>query len=158
MRGNEKVIAHLNEALKEELTAINQYFLHAEMCHNWGYHRLGGYIKKQAIDEMKHAEELMERLLFLDALPQMEYLPLNVGQSVRAQIEADLKLELNAVTMYNNAVRVSRDAGDDASADLFRRLLKDEEEHVDWLEAQMHQIKEVGYERYLSMQLEGPKD
>ncbi len=158
MRGNEKVIAHLNEALKEELTAINQYFLHAEMCHNWGYHRLGGYIKKQAIDEMKHAEELMERLLFLDALPQMEYLPLNVGQNVRAQIEADLKLEINAVSMYNNAVKVSREAGDDASADLFRRLLKDEEEHVDWLEAQMHQIKEIGYERYLSNQVEGPKD
>jgi bacterioferritin len=158
MRGNEKVIAHLNEALREELTAINQYFLHAEMCHNWGYHRLGGYIKKQAIDEMKHAEELMERLLFLDALPQMEYLPLNVGQNVRAQIEADLKLEINAVTMYNNAVKVSREAGDDASADLFRRLLKDEEEHVDWLEAQMHQIKEMGYERYLSNQVEGPKD
>jgi bacterioferritin len=158
MRGNDKVIAHLNEALKEELTAVNQYFLHAEMCHNWGYHRLGGYIKKQAIDEMKHAEELMERLLFLDAMPQMEYLPLNVGQNVRAQIEADLQLELNAVKMYNEAVRVSREAGDDASADLFRRLLKDEEEHVDWLEAQVHQIKEVGYERYLSTQLEGPKD
>src|SRR5688500_994706 len=106
MRGNDKVIAHLNEALREELTAINQYFLHAEMCHNWGYHRLGAYIKKQAVDEMKHAEELMERLLFLDALPQMEYLPLNVGQNVRAQIEADLKLELNAVAMYNNAVKV----------------------------------------------------
>lgn len=158
MRGNDKVIAHLNEALKEELSAVNQYFLHAEMCHNWGYHRLGGYIKKQAIDEMKHAEALMERLLFLDAMPQMEYLPLSVGQNVRAQIEADLQLELNAVKMYNEAVRASREAGDDASADLFRRLLKDEEEHVDWLEAQVHQIKEVGYERYLSMQLEGPKD
>ena len=158
MRGNEKVIAHLNEALKEELTAINQYFLHAEMCHNWGYHRLGAYIKKQAIDEMKHAEELMERLLFLDALPQMEYLPLNVGQNVRAQLEADLKLEINAVSMYNNAVKVSREAGDDASADLFRRLLKDEEEHVDWLEAQVHQIDEMGYERYLTTQVEGPKD
>ena len=158
MRGNEKVIAHLNEALKEELTAINQYFLHAEMCHNWGYHRLGGYIKKQSIDEMKHAEELMERLLFLDALPQMEYLPLNVGQNVRAQIEADLKLEINAVSMYNNAVKAARDAGDDASADLFRRLLKDEEEHVDWLEAQVHQIKEMGYERYLSNQAEGENE
>jgi bacterioferritin len=158
MRGNEKVISHLNEALKEELTAINQYMMHAEMCHNWGYHRLGGYIKKQSIDEMKHAEALMERLLFLDALPQMDYLPLNIGQNVRAQIEADHKLEVNAVKMYNDAIRVAREAGDDASSDLFRRLLKDEEEHVDWLEAQLHQIKEIGYERYLSMQLEGPKD
>jgi bacterioferritin len=158
MRGNEKVIAHLNEALREELTAINQYFIHAEMCHNWGYHRLGSYIKKQAIDEMKHAEVLIERLLFLDATPAMEYLPLNVGQNVKGQLEADLKLEVNAVKMYNDAVKASRDAGDDASADLFRTLLKDEEAHVDWLEAQLHQIKEIGYERYLSNQMEGPKD
>ena len=158
MRGNADVIAKLNDALKEELTAINQYFVHAEMCHNWGYHKLGGYIKKLAIDEMKHAEVLIERLLFLDAMPAMEYLPLNVGQNVRAQLEADLKLEVNAVKMYNDAVRAARDAGDDASADLFRNLLKNEEEHVDWLEAQMHQIKEIGYERYLSNQIEGPKD
>lgn len=157
MRGNEKVIAHLNEALREELTAINQYFIHAEMCHNWGYHRLGAYIKKQAIDEMKHAEVLIERLLFLDATPAMEYLPLSVGQNVKGQLEADLKLEINAVKMYNDAIKASRDAGDDASADLFKTLLKDEELHVDWLEAQMHQIKEIGYERYLSNQSEGPK-
>jgi bacterioferritin len=128
------------------------------MCHNWGYHRLGGYIKKQSIDEMKHAEELLERILFLDATPTMDLLPLNVGQNVRAQIEADLKLEVNAVKMYNDAIKVSREAGDDASADLFRRLLKDEEDHVDWLEAQLHQITEIGYERYLTMQMEGPKD
>jgi bacterioferritin len=137
MRGNDQVIAQLNHALKEELTAINQYFLHAEMCHNWGYHKLGDYIKKQSIDEMKHAEELIERLLFLDATP---------------------KLEQNAVAMYNAAVKISRDAGDDTSRDLFSKLLKDEEEHVDWLEAQVHQIKEMGYERYLSNQTEGSKD
>jgi len=158
MRGNETVIAHLNEALREELSAINQYFLHAEMCHNWGYHRLGDYIRKQSIDEMKHAEKLIERLLFLDAVPKMDYLPLNVGQSVKTQLEADLKLEVNAVAMYNKAVKASRENSDDASADLFRLLLKDEEEHVDWLEAQMHQIKEMGYERYLSNQTEGAKD
>lgn len=158
MRGNDKVIAQLNEALKEELTAINQYFLHAEMCHNWGYHRLGDYIKKQSIDEMKHAEQVMERLLFLEAVPSMEYLPLNIGQSVKAQLAEDLKLEVGAVAMYNKAVQVSRDQGDEASADLFRRLLKDEEEHVDWLEAQVHQIEEIGYERYLAVQLEGSKD
>jgi bacterioferritin len=158
MRGNDTVIAHLNEALREELSAINQYFLHAEMCHNWGYHRLGDYIKKQSIDEMKHAEKLIERLLFLDAVPKMDYLPLNIGQSVKAQLEADLKLEVNAVAMYNKAIKASRDNGDDASADLFRLLLQDEESHVDWLEAQMHQIKEIGYERYLSNQTEGSKD
>ena len=155
MRGNDQVIAQLNEALQEELTAINQYFLHAEMCHNWGYHKLGSYIRKQSIDEMKHAEKLIERLLFLDASPKMEYLDLTVGSSVRQQLEADLKLEVNAVGMYNKAIKVSRDAGDDASRQLFTLLLKDEEDHVDWLEAQLHQIKEIGYERYLSLQVDG---
>jgi bacterioferritin len=157
MRGNDQVIFHLNQALKEELTAINQYFLHAEMCHNWGYHKLGDYIRKQSIDEMKHAEELIERLLFLDATPKMEYMELSVGANVRAQLEADLKLEHNAVAMYNKAIQVSREAADDTSRDLFSKLLRDEEEHVDWLEAQMHQIQEMGYERYLSNQTEGPK-
>jgi bacterioferritin len=157
MRGNAQVIAQLNQALKEELTAINQYFLHAEMAHNWGYHKLGDYIKKQSIDEMKHAEELIERLLFLDATPKMDYMELNIGQNVRQQLEADLKLEENAVEMYNKSVQISRDAGDDASRELFARLLRDEEQHVDWLEAQLHQIKEMGYERYLSNQTEGPK-
>jgi len=158
MRGNSKVIDHLNEALREELTAINQYFLHAEMCHNWGYHGLGDYIKKQSIDEMKHAEELIERILFLDATPKMEYLDLNIGNNVREQLEADLALEINAVKMYNQAIAASRDANDDASRNLFTKLLADEEEHVDWLEAQVHQIKEMGYERYLTMQIAGPKD
>ena len=94
MRGNAKVIAQLNVALREELTAINQYFIHAEMCHNWGYHRLGDYIKKQSIDEMKHAEKLIERLLFLDATPKMEYMELKVGQCVKDRLAADLKLEV----------------------------------------------------------------
>jgi bacterioferritin len=145
-------------ALREELTAINQYFLHAEMCHNWGYHKLGTYIKKQSIDEMKHAEKLIERLLFLDAVPKMENMDLGVGQNVKAQLEADLKLEVNAVEMYNKAIQISREAGDDASRELFSFLLKDEEMHVDWLEAQLHQIKEMGYERYLSNQAEGQGD
>ena len=158
MRGNKKVIDQLNLALREELTAINQYFLHAEMCHNWGYHALGDFIKKQSIDEMKHAEELIERLLFLDATPTMDPMELSIGQSVKAQLEADLKLEVNAVGMYNKAVQIARENGDDQSRELFSKLLKDEEEHVDWLEAQLHQIKEMGYERYLSNQTQGPKD
>ena len=158
MRGNAQVIAQLNQALKEELTAINQYFLHAEMCHNWGYHGLGDYIRKQSIDEMKHAEELIERILFLDATPTMEYMDLNVGTNVKNQLEADLQLEINAVAMYNKAIQISREAGDDQSRELFSKLLKDEEEHVDWLEAQLHQIKEMGYERYLSNQTAGSKD
>src|SRR5919201_683979 len=138
MRGNAKVIDRLNEALKEELTAINQYFLHAEMCHNWGYHRLGDYIRKQSIDEMKHAEKLIERILFLDATPSMEYLQLNVGTSVKSQLEADLQLEISAVEQYNNAIKVATEEGDNGSRDLFLTLLKDEENHVNWLEAQLH--------------------
>ena len=155
MRGNDQVIAKLNEALREELTAINQYFVHAEMCHNWGYHRLGGYIRKQSIGEMKHAEELLERVLFLDGTPKMEPLPLTIGQDVRAQIQNDLDLELKAVVMYNEAIRTAQEAGDNASRELFERLLKDEEEHVDFLEAQMNLIQQIGYERYLAQQIEG---
>jgi bacterioferritin len=154
MLGNPKVLAELNAALKEELTAINQYFLHAEMCENWKYDKLGDYIKKQSIDEMKHAEALIERILFLDGTPNLtELMQINIGRNVKEQIESDLKLELNAVAMYNASIRVARDEGDNASRELFERLLKDEEAHVDWLEAQLHQIKEIGYERYLSRQV-----
>jgi bacterioferritin len=158
MEGNPKVIAALNEALKEELSAISQYFLHAEMCENWHYVKLGEFIRKQSIDEMKHAESLIERILFLDGIPNMtELLHLNVGQTVRDQLQSDLKLEVNAVAMYNRLVAVARDEGDNMSRQLFERLLKDEEEHVDWLEAQIHQIQEIGYERYLSQQIRPPQ-
>ena len=154
MQGNPKVIAALNEALKEELTAINQYFLHAEMCENWKYERLAEHIKKESIDEMKHAEALIERILFLDGVPKMtELMQLAVGGNVKVQLESDLKLELAAVAMYNRFVQLARDEGDNASRELFERLLKDEEGHVDWLEAQLHQIQELGYERYLSQQI-----
>ena len=158
MRGNAQVINQLNLALREELTAINQYFLHAEMCHNWGYHGLGAFIKKQSIDEMKHAEKLIERILFLDAVPKMEYLELSVGSDVKAQLQADYKLELGAVEMYNKAVAIARENNDDASRELFALLLKDEEEHVEWLERQLHLIKELGYETYLSNLTEGKED
>jgi bacterioferritin len=154
MKGNPKVIAKLNEALREELLAINQYFLHAEMCENWHYHKLASYIKKQSIDEMRHAEAIMERLLFLDGVPNMtEPMQLSIGANVQAQLDSDLKLELAAVVMYNEGVKLARDQGDNASRELFERLLKNEEEHVDWLEAQLHQIKEMGYERYLGQQI-----
>jgi len=158
MQGNPKVIAALNEALKEELTAINQYFLHAEMCENWKYTRLADFIKKQSIDEMKHAEVLIERILFLDATPNMtELMQLSIGQNVKDQLESDLKLEISAVAQYNAAIETAREGGDNASRELFERLLKDEEEHVDWLEAQLHQIREIGYERYLSQQIKDEK-
>ena len=152
MKGNPKVIKELNDALREELTAINQYFLHAEMCENWGYKNLADYIKKQSIDEMKHAEVLIERILFLDGTPSMQPLQLTVGGTVRHMIESDLALEMGAVKQYNSAVQIATQEKDNGSRDLLVKLLKDEEDHVDWLEAQLHQIKEVGYERYLSLQ------
>lgn len=152
MKGNPKVIHELNKALREELTAINQYFLHAEMCENWGYTKLSDYIKKQSIGEMKHAESLLERILFLDGVPTMEPLKLSVGSSVKDMIQADLELEISAVGQYNNAVQIATELKDNGSRDLLVQLLKDEEGHVDWLEAQVHQMKEMGYERYLTMQ------
>ena len=153
MKGSQKVIAELNKALREELTAINQYFLHAEMCENWGYEKLSEYIKKQSIGEMKHAEALIERILFLDGIPAMEPMKLTVGANVKEMIQSDLDLEIAAVKEYNAAVQVAVAEKDNGSRDLLVALLKDEEDHVDWLEAQMHQIKELGYERYLSMQM-----
>ena len=153
MKGNPKVLSELNKALREELTAINQYFLHAEMCENWGYHKLSEYIKKQSIGEMKHAEVLIERLLFLDGTPNMQPLELTVGKNVQEMIQSDLDLELSAVKAYNAAIQIAVAEKDNGSRDLLVILLKDEEDHVDWLEAQMHQIKELGYERYLTMQM-----
>jgi bacterioferritin len=159
MQGDPKVIGQLNLTLKEELQAISQYFLHAEMCENWGYERLAEYIKKQSIGEMKHAEALIERILFLDGTPNMtEPMTLTIGKNVREQLQSDLELETRAVKMYNNAVNVARDAADNTTRELFERILKDEEEHVDWLEAQMHMIGEVGYERYLSEQMHEEDD
>lgn len=158
MKGKPKVIELLNEALKEELTAINQYFLHAEMCENWHYSKLGDFIKKQSIDEMRHAETLIERILFLDGTPNLtDPIKLTIGKNVKEQLESDLKLEIGAVEMYNRAVKVSGEEGDNASRELFERLLKNEEEHVDWLEAQLYQIGEIGYERYLTQQMRPEK-
>lgn len=154
MKGNAKVLDQLNHALRDELTAINQYFLHAEMSENWGYKKYSQYIKKQSIDEMRHAEALMERILFLDGTPSMEPMSLSIGRSVKEMIEADLALEVEAVATYNEAIRICVENKDNGSRDLFVRLLKDEEGHVDWLEAQVHQIKEIGYERYLITQTE----
>ena len=155
MQGNPKVIAALNAALKEELTAISQYFIHAEMCENWKYETLSKFIKKQSIDEMKHAEKLIERILFLEGTPNLAGpTQLKIGKTVKEQLENDVEAELDAVKMYNDAVRLSRAEGDNGSADLFAANLKDEEGHADWLEAQLGLSKEVGYERYLIKQVE----
>jgi bacterioferritin len=154
MRGNDNVIAQLNAALNAELTAIVQYMVHAEMCDNWGYERLGAYVKKQAIDEMRHAEELIERILFLDGAPQVSVaLTPKIGLSVKAQLENDLAAELEAVKQYNAAARVCVEAGDNASRDLFEKMVKDEEDHTDWLESQLGMIKEMGLENYLAQQI-----
>ncbi len=154
MKGNAKVITALNEALAEELRAINQYFLHSEMCENWGYEALSKFIKKQSIDEMKHAEKLIERILFLDATPTvLGPTQLKIGKNVQEQLASDLELELGAVKMYNDSVKLAREEGDNASSELLRDILKDEEDHVDWLETQLGIIKEISYERYLAKQL-----
>src|ERR1700733_2674962 len=154
MKGNPTVLEQLNHALRDELTAINQYFLHSEMSENWGYKKYSKYIKKQSIDEMKHAEMLMERILFLDGIPMMEPMSLAIGRTVREMIESDLKLEHEAVASYNESIRLCVENRDNGSRDLFVKLLRDEEGHVDWLEAQVHQINEIGFEEYLITQSE----
>ncbi len=153
MKGNPKVIRALQEALKAELTAINQYFVHAEMRENWGYHRLAEITKKHAIGEMKHAEKLIERILFLEATPQMELLKINIGDTVKKQLEIDLALEYDAVKKYNESIKTCLEQGDGSSRELFEDLLENEEEHVDFLEAQLHIINEVGIENYLPEQI-----
>lgn len=154
MKGKPAVLEALSQMLKEELGAISQYFLHAEMCENWGYERLSELIKKQSIGEMKHAEILIERILFLEGVPNMGDLPkLNIGKDVKQQIQNDLDLELSAVTEYNLAVAACQKAGDNATADLLKDILKDEEEHVDFLETQLGLIKDLGLENYLVEQM-----
>ena len=154
MKGNDKVLKALNESLKAELTAINQYFLHAEMCQNWGYLRLAKKNRDESISEMKHAEKLLERILFLEGAPNMTDLyPIKIGANVKAQLESDLALELQAVPQLNDAVKVATEAGDNASRELFEEILVDEEEHVDYLEAQLGIIKEIGLELYLAQQI-----
>ncbi len=156
MKGKPEVIAVLSEMLKEELGAINQYLLHAEMQENWGYPKLSALTKQQSIGEMKHAEQIMERILFLEGMPQMDKMgKLNIGKDVKQQIENDLALEKSAVADYNKAVETCRKAGDNASADFLLIILKDEELHVDQLETQLELIAQLGLENYLAQQMGG---
>ena len=156
MKGSEKVIAALNKTLQEEFTALSQYFIHAEMCQNWKYDALSSHLKKLSIMEMKHAERLIEHILFLEGTPNMTGpTQIKVGKTVQEQLGNDLKSELVAIKSYNEAVKLARAEGDNGSAELFTANLREEEEHTDWLEAQLSQIKEIGYERYLSVQLHG---
>jgi bacterioferritin len=154
MKGNDTVLEHLGEALKAELTAINQYFLHAKMNENWGYFRLAAHYRKESIEEMVHAEKLMNRILFLDGTPNMTNLgPIKIGKNVKAQLDNDLALELAAVKHLNGAILHATQVGDNASRALFGEILKDEEEHVDYLEGQLHALGEMGIENYLAQQL-----
>ena len=158
MKGNPKIIAILNQVLKAELTAINQYFLHAEMCENWTYKRLAEHTRKESIEEMQHAEKLMERILYLDGTPNMtDYFKINIGQSVKAQFQNDLQVEYDAVKRLNDGIETCVELGDNGSRELLESILTDEEEHIDWLEAQLHAISEMGMEAYLSQQLYGEK-
>ncbi len=154
MKGKPEVIEILSKMLKEELGALNQYMMHAEMQSNWGYKRLCAETKKQSIGEMKHAEALMERILFLEGTPNLAELPkLNIGKDVKQQLSHDLALEKGAVSEYNAAVAAARKAGDNVSADLLDKLLQDEEQHVDHLETQLSLIEQLGYENYLAQQM-----
>jgi bacterioferritin len=154
MKGDAEVVGLLNEALSEELTAINQYFLHAEILENWGYKKLAGFIKKDSIDEMKHAETILERILFLDGAPNMSnYRKLEIGKTVTEMLANDLKLELGAREMYNRLIDLAIKKDDQGTADLMKKLLKDEEGHVDGLEAQMTMIQDMGLQVYLSIQV-----
>ena len=156
MRGHENVIAELNAALRAELTAIIQYMVHAEMRTDWGYGRMGGETRKHAIEEMRHAEKLIERILYLDGTPKVDIgLAPQIGPNVRAQIEADRAAEAEAVQQYNRAVAICQELGDNGSRDLFQQLLNDEEQHLDFLEAQLHSMDEVGAPNYLAQQMDG---
>jgi bacterioferritin len=158
VKGDAKVIAVLNQVLKAELTAINQYFLHAEMCENWGYEKLAQHTRKESIEEMRHAEKLMERILLLDGSPNItDYFKINIGQNVKQQLQNDLQVEYEAVKRLNAGVEACVKAGDNGSRDLLEKILVDEEEHVDYLEAQLHAIDEMGIENYLAQQLHGEK-
>lgn len=154
MKGNAKLIETLNEVLTAELTAINQYFIHAKMCANWGYQRLAHKNREESIGEMKHAEEVIERILFLEGVPNMQRLDkVRAGETVSEQLKLDLKLEELAIPRLNKAIAQATDAGDNTSRELLERILESEEEHVDWLEAQLELIRQVGEQNYLAQQI-----
>lgn len=154
MKGNAKLIEALNDILTGELTGINQYFVHAKMCANWGYKRLAETNRKESLGEMQHADELIERILFLDGAPNMQRLgKVKVGETVPEQLKLDHALEVDAVARLNKAVALAVEIGDNGSRELLEKILVSEEEHVDWLEAQLELIKQVGVENYLAQQI-----
>ena len=154
MKGNDQILSLLSDLLTNELTAINQYFVHAKMCQNWGYERLASKIREESIDEMKHADMVISRILFLEGVPNLQKLnKLRVGETVKEQLESDLQLEYNAIHFLNEGIAAARTIGDNASEDLFTRILVSEEEHTDWIETQLELIRQVGEQNYLSQQI-----
>ena len=159
MKGHDQVVTLLNEILTAELTAINQYFIHARMCENWGYKRLWKKLREESIGEMRHADRLIERVLYLEGVPNVHYGStevrpvMNVGQTVPEQLRLDLELERSAVAALNAGVELCRGAGDNGTRDLLEDILKSEEGHIDWIEEQMELIKQVGEAHYLAQQI-----
>jgi bacterioferritin len=154
MKGNDKIIATLNDLLSDELTAINQYMVHSEMCDNWGYDRLHEIAEKRAIDEMKHAEKLIARILFLEGVPVVSNLKkIHIGADVPKQMENDRMSEDGAIKSYNAGIKKARELGDNGTRELFESILKDEEGHIDTLEAQLDQIQQMGVQNYLAEQI-----
>lgn len=154
MKGNKQVIDVLNQVLRKELTGINQYFMHAKMCENWGYERLHKIIREESIEEMRHADRIMERILFLEGTPNVSaYDKIMVGSTVKQQLENDLGLEMAALAILRPGIKTCLEVSDDSSRELLEHILVDEEKHVDWIESQLHQIEEVGYQNYLAQQI-----
>ena len=155
MKGNEQVIAVLNRVLRKELTGINQYFIHAKMCENWGYKGLKKVLWDESIGEMKHADRVIERIIFLEGTPNIAaYDKISVGGDVKQQLDNDLALEEAALTVLRPGIKTCLETSDDGSRELLEDILVDEEKHIDWIETQLHQIKEVGYQNYLAQQID----
>jgi bacterioferritin len=154
MQGKPEILEFLNETLTAELTAINQYFVHAKMLQHWGFTKLAAQVRAESIDEMKHADELIDRILFLQGVPNVQrYSKINIGETPKEQFEIDLQTEYEAVARFNRGVALCRDLGDNSSRELLERMLTSEEGHVDWLETQLGLIARLGEERYLAEQL-----
>jgi bacterioferritin len=154
MQGDPRIIDLLNQVLRKELTGINQYFIHSRMCKNWGYAVLAKHAYDESIDEMKHADKIIERVLFLDGVPNLsDYDRILIGADVRQQLANDLSLEMAALEVLRPGVQLCLEVGDHASREMLEHIVEDEEHHVDWIEAQLHKIQEVGYQGYLAQQI-----
>jgi bacterioferritin len=159
MQGDAEIIEVLNEVLTAELTAVNQYFLHSKLCTNWGYKRLAKFDRDESIDEMRHAERVTDRIIYLEGFPNYQrYFPLHIGETVPEQFEADLQLEREAISRLNKGIELAVAKSDNGTRELLADILVEEEEHADWLETQLETIRQIGLEHYLAQQLHGDED